>query len=106
MAMGTYQDSKLISSNKTTYLIIYSTLNFKPYLLIWLRGLDSNQRPSGYEPDELPDCSTPRQCSYFSDKCIAFNHVYTAFKLHSLGLKLICPTKHVKYYNFLTIEKT
>ena len=29
--------------------------------LIWLRGLDLNQRPSGYEPDELPDCSTPRQ---------------------------------------------
>ena len=28
--------------------------------LIWLRGLDLNQRPSGYEPDELPDCSTPR----------------------------------------------
>ena len=25
----------------------------------WLRGLDLNQRPSGYEPDELPDCSTP-----------------------------------------------
>ena len=21
-----------------------------------------NLRPSGYEPDELPDCSTPRQC--------------------------------------------
>ena len=27
----------------------------------WLRGPDLNQRPSGYEPDELPDCSTPRQ---------------------------------------------
>ena len=27
---------------------------------IWLRGLDLNQRPSGYEPDELPGCSTPR----------------------------------------------
>lgn len=27
----------------------------------WLRGLDLNQRPSGYEPDELPGCSTPRQ---------------------------------------------
>ena len=26
----------------------------------WLRGKDLNQRPSGYEPDELPDCSTPR----------------------------------------------
>ena len=28
--------------------------------VIWLRGLDLNQRPSGYEPDELPGCSTPR----------------------------------------------
>src|SRR6184192_3911731 len=28
-----------------------------------LRGQDSNLRPSGYEPDELPDCSTPRRLS-------------------------------------------
>ena len=27
----------------------------------WLREPDLNRRPSGYEPDELPDCSTPRQ---------------------------------------------
>ena len=27
-----------------------------------MRGPDLNRRPSGYEPDELPDCSTPR-CS-------------------------------------------
>ena len=33
----------------------------KPLFSFWLRGLDLNQRPSGYEPDELPDCSTPRQ---------------------------------------------
>ena len=34
--------------------------SLKP-LYAWLRGPDLNQRPSGYEPDELPDCSTPRR---------------------------------------------
>ena len=29
-------------------------------LEIWLRGRDLNPRPLGYEPNELPDCSTPR----------------------------------------------
>src|SRR5260221_12801793 len=31
-----------------------------PRDLKWLRGRDLNPRPSGYEPDELPGCSTPR----------------------------------------------
>ena len=33
-----------------------------PHILFnfWWRGKDLNLRPSGYEPDELPDCSTPR----------------------------------------------
>ena len=35
---------------------------------MWLRGRDLNPRPLGYEPNELPDCSTPRQVVYRSPK--------------------------------------
>ena len=44
-------------SRATSYffnLLIYSELS-------WLRGRDLNPRPLGYEPNELPDCSTPRE---------------------------------------------
>ena len=34
-----------------------TTLTAKPF---WKRGLDLNQRPSGYEPDELP--TAPPRC--------------------------------------------
>ena len=33
----------------------------RPKKVIWVRGVDLNHRPPGYEPDELPDCSTPQQ---------------------------------------------
>ena len=39
----------------------------------WLRELDLNQRPSGYEPDELPNCSIPRYFTVFllpSPECL------------------------------------
>ena len=35
-------------------------------LKTWWRGLDLNQRPSGYGPDELPGCSTPRHMGIIS----------------------------------------
>jgi membrane-bound lytic murein transglycosylase A len=36
------------------------TRNLQKFLEVsnWVQGLDLNQRPSGYEPDELPGCST------------------------------------------------
>ena len=32
----------------------------QPIEKAWLRGVDLNHRPLGYEPNELPDCSTPQ----------------------------------------------
>ncbi len=32
----------------------------------WLQGWDLNPRPLGYEPNELPDCSTLRQDGYLN----------------------------------------
>ena len=49
-------------ANKIIYAKSILLILLKLFILIinWLRGTDLNRRPSGYEPDELPDCSTPR----------------------------------------------
>src|SRR5271154_2872446 len=41
----------------------YTAVNlFRKLLKLgWLRGVDLNHRPLGYEPNELPDCSTPQK---------------------------------------------
>ena len=55
------------SRNRTSDTRIFSPLLYQlSYLGLYtiylckLREQDLNLRPSGYEPDELPDCSTPR----------------------------------------------
>ena len=38
----------------------------------WLRGGDLNPRPLGYEPNELPDCSTPRHVVSGTDRTATY----------------------------------
>ena len=43
MIIATFKHNKKIT--KTVMVLV---------IKLWLRGIDSNYRPSGYEPDELP----------------------------------------------------
>ncbi len=59
-----------------------------------LRGVDSNHRPLGYEPSELPDCSTPL---YFN-----FSLPCPDFQYFSLALASRLP-EHSSIFNTPTI---
>ena len=52
--MGTKQNADLLAGVFQFYKLLLLFEN------LWLRGQDLNLRPLGYEPNELPGCSTPR----------------------------------------------
>ena len=51
---------------KITDITVFSDKKTEPQfcikitVLLWVQGRDLNPRPPGYEPDELPNCSTLR----------------------------------------------
>ncbi len=63
-----------------------------------MRGQDLNLRPSGYEPDELPDCSTPRSRSVADDGDVTFGEftsIATPFLTELKRLRLKQPAIQV-----------
>jgi hypothetical protein len=53
--------------------------------------MDLNHRPSGYEPDELPDCSTPRRFASITHVLYLNQQILANLKLGS-RICLLQPT--------------
>ena len=58
---------KLSDPEEHRFLEIKEKASYTGMMLSYLRRQDLNLRPPGYEPDELPDCSTPRH-SYLKEQ--------------------------------------
>ena len=56
--MGFLKIARKVRKNAVKTDCIYFDREF------WVQGVDLNHRPPGYEPDELPDCSTLRYLNY------------------------------------------
>jgi len=63
--LGTIADSGVTSSKEPKQQSVPKPLIWMSGTVggSWLRGMDLNHRPLGYEPNELPDCSTPHSDS-------------------------------------------
>ena len=59
ICMHRYRNASLIQRGGETFQTIL-LCNGTHMTLNWLQGPDLNRRPSGYDPDELPGCSTLR----------------------------------------------
>ena len=81
--------------NKNTW---YITICFN-----WQRGQDLNLRPLGYEPNELPNCSTPRYWLQYNIVYVKLQEIMIKFFIF-LFLLFFAFTKQTKIYIFLQFQ--